>query len=93
MQAALRLYREAVGSVTALTVLTLVTVSLVAPQRVAADGTEWRHCVDGAWGEYNGCLMESSGWFDRKVCDIAFQLDVVVCSARVIGEIKEAAAM
>lgn len=72
----------------------LVALSLLAPSAVSGatsnPGTTWRECVDNSFADYNGCLMESDGWFHRKICDIAFEADVVWCSAKYIGEVKSA---
>ncbi|CAN5645349.1 hypothetical protein BH23GEM9_BH23GEM9_07200 [soil metagenome] len=56
----------------------------------AGPGTVWRQCMDGAWADYNSCLMEADGWLHRKVCDLAFELDVVYCTAKTAGEIRNA---
>ena len=53
-------------------------------------GTVWRECTDAAFASYNSCLMESSNWLHRKVCDLAFELDVVACSAKAAGAIRNA---
>jgi hypothetical protein len=73
----------------------LITVAAAAaalPARVSGAvegvGTVWRECVDEALLDYNGCLMESENWFHRKICDLAFELDVVACTAKAIGEIR-----
>jgi hypothetical protein len=72
----------------------LTAVSLVAPRALSGatsnPGTNWRECVDNSFADYNECLMESSNWFHQKVCDIAFEADVVWCSAKYAGDVKSA---
>jgi hypothetical protein len=53
-------------------------------------GTVWKECMDKAFAHYNSCLMESDGWFHRKVCDLAFELDAVACAAKAAGTIRNA---
>jgi hypothetical protein len=72
----------------------LATVLLLAPHALAGatsnPGTNWRECVDNSFADYNSCLMESSNWFHQKLCDLAFEGDVVWCTAKYIGEVKSA---
>lgn len=80
-------------ALTAGVVPALLALMMAVPVRVEAQGagTQWKGCVDDALLDYNECLMEGGGWFSQKLCDIAFQIDVVVCSATVWGTVKEEA--
>ena len=71
----------------------LVAAALLAPRPTGAQslpGTEARLCTDDAWADYNGCLMESDGFFHRLTCDLAFEADVIWCSAKYGGQVKNA---
>jgi hypothetical protein len=70
----------------------LLLLSLLTPRALGAQssGTTWRDCTDRAFIDYNSCLMESDGWFHRTVCDLAFEADVVWCSAKYAGEVRNA---
>ena len=50
----------------------------------------WKECVDIAFADYNACLMNAGGWFERKLCDLAFEFDAALCTALIIGDIKKA---
>lgn len=64
---------------------------LLAPRALSgAEAAPWKECVDGAFAGYNDCLMESASWFNRKLCDLEFQLEVVKCSAAAAGDVKKA---
>ncbi|HEX2166489.1 MAG TPA: hypothetical protein VHG09_04550 [Longimicrobiales bacterium] len=67
----------------------LAALFLLAPRDVQGAKT-WKGCVDEAFGGYNDCLMESTSWFNRKLCDIDWELEVTLCSAYIIGDIKNA---
>lgn len=56
-----------------------------------ARGAEaWKECVDEAFAGYNTCLMNSGGWFERKLCDLDWELEVALCTAKAVGEIRNA---
>lgn len=63
---------------------------LFAPRDLYGAEATWKECVDAAFAEYNDCLMESSSWFNRKLCDLDFELEVVICSAAAAGDVKKA---
>jgi hypothetical protein len=44
-------------------------------------GTQFIECTDHAWADYNKCLMEAGGPFTRKLCDLAFEADIIWCGA------------
>lgn len=65
------------------------TLFLLAPRSL--EGAEsWKECVDDAFLEYNACLMESTSWFNQKLCDFNFELEFALCSAYIVGDIKNA---
>lgn len=65
------------------------TLFLLAPRSL--EGAEsWKECVDGAFLGYNDCLMESTSWFNQKLCDFNFELEFTLCSAYIAGDIKNA---
>ena len=66
----------------------LMALLLVVPGRARADG--WKACVDGAFVDYNTCLMISTSWFERKLCDLDWEFDVALCTARAVGGIRNA---
>lgn len=55
-----------------------------------ARGQTWKECVDDSFAGYNDCLMSSGGWFDRKLCDISWEFEVSLCTARSVGDIRDA---
>lgn len=54
---------------------------LAAPPVQAADNP----CQAQAWAEYNRCLVQNCGYFDKILCDAAFMLDQAAC---VLGGIQ-----
>ncbi len=44
-------------------------------------GTQFVACTDQAWKEYNNCLMNADRRWEKTLCDIAFDADVVYCGA------------
>lgn len=71
----------------------LAAAAVLAPRAVSAQelpGTEWRRCTDYAWADYNDCLMESDGFFHRLTCDLSFEGNIVWCSAKYGGAVKDA---
>jgi hypothetical protein len=75
---------------------TLAVLALVAPRTVSGaettlPGTTWKECTDAAFADYNDCLMESASWFSRKICDLAFEGNILWCSTKFYGALKEAA--
>lgn len=53
-------------------------------------GQTWKECVDGTFAEYNECLMNSGGWFEQKLCDISWEFEVSLCTAKKVGEVRHA---
>lgn len=62
---------------------------LLAPRSLHGAVT-WKECVDGAFADYNSCLMESTSWFNRKLCDLSWEAEMALCSALKLGEIRKA---
>jgi hypothetical protein len=77
--------RRALAAAVAVAVAVL---GVALPGKVSAG--EWKACVDTAFADYNSCLMSAGGKFDRWLCDIDFELDIVLCSAKFVGDVKEA---
>lgn len=48
------------------------------PRPVAAAETA-APCMDAAWAKYNECLVQSDLELWKKLCDLDFFLDVVIC--------------
>jgi hypothetical protein len=70
--------------------LAAVAVLFAQPRDTSAQaGTEWLACQAGAWSSYNGCLVGANGWWDMKLCDIAFDLDMGHCAMKLIGSYLE----
>lgn len=67
----------------------LAALFLLAPRELHGEG-DWKECVDGAFLDYNDCLMESSSWFNQALCDFNFEFEVALCTAYIVGDIKEA---
>ncbi|HEX6693934.1 MAG TPA: hypothetical protein VF035_04435 [Longimicrobiales bacterium] len=44
-------------------------------------GTQFIACTDQAWADYNKCLVDAGGPFSRKLCDLAFEADIIWCGA------------
>jgi hypothetical protein len=70
----------------------IVLLPLAPPLSAQAEGsgTRWKECMDDALLEYNDCLMDGGGWFSRKLCDLAFEIDAVACFAVAAGNIRNA---
>jgi hypothetical protein len=73
-----------------LTVLAALPVFALAPAAtrvfgeetvVDGPGTDFVKCTDDAWASYNKCLMSSTFSWEQKLCDLAFQADVVYCGS------------
>ncbi|HEX6132799.1 MAG TPA: hypothetical protein VFZ24_02375 [Longimicrobiales bacterium] len=37
-------------------------------------------CTDGAWADYNSCLVGAGSEFGRRMCDLRFVLDLTLCA-------------
>jgi hypothetical protein len=67
----------------------LAALFLLAPRDLHG-AKSWKACIDEAFLDYNDCLMESTSWFNRKLCDLNWELEVALCSAYIVGDIKNA---
>lgn len=74
----------------ALSALLLLGVMLLTNAQQANAQEDFSECVDGAFAEYNSCLMNSTWWLSRTICDLDFEADVVRCGAEQVGQIKGA---
>lgn len=63
----------------------LAGLLLLAPRDASAD---WKDCVDRAFAKYNSCLMQSTSWFNRALCDVNWEFDMAYCTAGTIGGIR-----
>ena len=50
-------------------------------QQESGAGTQFVACVDKALLDYNDCLMSTNSEWRKRLCDLAFQADVVWCGA------------
>ncbi|MBR9989600.1 MAG: hypothetical protein KFH98_07585 [Gemmatimonadetes bacterium] len=67
----------------------LAVLFLLVPRDLQGAKT-WKECIDDSFAEYNECLMESTSWFNRALCDLNWELQVAVCTASAFGDIKNA---
>lgn len=75
--------------VAALIALPALVLAPVAARSVRAEmemeesgpGTEFVKCQDEAWVDYNKCLMNARTSWEKKLCDLAFEADVVWCGS------------
>ena len=51
-------------------------------------GTDFVKCQDTSWADYNSCLMSSDFEWEKHLCDIAFQADIVWCGAVYYRRVK-----
>lgn len=63
----------------------LAALLLFAPRDARAD---WKDCVDKAFAKYNSCLMQTSSWFERALCDLNWEFDMAYCTAGTLGGIR-----
>ena len=73
-----------------LAVALLGSAFILAPRDLFGAAAGWKECVDDAFADYNSCLMESSSWLSRKVCDFDFEFDIAVCTAGALGDVRKA---
>jgi hypothetical protein len=76
------------AQLTVLTALPILVLAPFAPRIAHAEmaeagpaGTDFVACQDKAWANYNSCLMNSDHEWEKKLCDIAFQADIVWCGS------------
>lgn len=65
----------------------LAALFLLAPR--ALHGDTWKQCIDGSFADYNSCLSSTDSRFEKFLCDVAWELDVVACTSKAIGGIKD----
>lgn len=71
-------------------VLALAMLLVPAAPANAQEDDGWVECMNESFAGYNDCLMESSGWFWRMLCDLDWELEVTECSAEAVGQIRGA---
>lgn len=64
----------------------LAALFLLAPRDLHG-AKSFKECIDGTFADYNSCLMESTSWFNRKLCDISWEFEVAVCAAQKVGDV------
>lgn len=64
----------------------LATLFLLAPRDLHGAKT-FKECIDDTFVDYNACLMESTSWFNQKLCDLSWEFEVAVCTAEKIGDV------
>lgn len=52
----------------------------------SAEAARATACMDGAWAEYNECLVESRWEAMKKLCDLQFYADAYACARESIAE-------
>ncbi|HEX6309425.1 MAG TPA: hypothetical protein VFZ69_14610 [Longimicrobiales bacterium] len=58
----------------------LTTAAAVVAPAVDAEQEIVPSCTDGAWADYNSCLVGAGSEFGRRLCDLRFVLDLTVCA-------------
>lgn len=66
----------------------LAALFLLAPRDLHGAKT-WKQCIDSSFADYNACLSSTDSRFERFLCDVAWELDVAVCTATTFGDVKE----
>lgn len=66
----------------------LAALFLLAPRDVHGAKT-WKQCIDSSFADYNACLSSTDSRFEKFLCDVAWELDVAVCTATKFGDVKE----
>ena len=66
----------------------LAALFLLAPRDLHGDWT-WKECIDDSFEDYNGCLSSTDSRFEKFLCDVAWELDVVVCSSKAVGDVRD----
>lgn len=66
----------------------LAALLLLAPRDLQGAKSFFAACMDDSFAGYNECLMESSSWFHRAVCDLSWEFDASYCLAASIGDVK-----
>lgn len=61
---------------------------LIGPPDLRGEKSFFSQCMDDAFADYNECLMDSSSWFSRKLCDFSWEFDAAYCTAAAIGDVK-----
>lgn len=67
----------------------LAALFMLAPRELHG-AKSWKECIDESFADYNACLSPTTSWFERKLCDIAWEFDAALCTALIIGDIKNA---
>lgn len=75
----------------ALLVPGLALAAATMPRPAHAAEEDWKECVDEATADYNSCLVNAVGRWDRWLCDVNWELEVALCTAEAIGKIRDAA--
>jgi hypothetical protein len=68
----------------------VVALAAVLATQAAAQRSTYRECIDNSLLEYNSCLMDAGTSFGMLVCDLSWELEVAYCTAKALGEIRNA---
>jgi hypothetical protein len=66
----------------------LAALFLLAPRDLQG-AKSWKQCIDGSFADYNSCLSSTDSRFEKFLCDVAWEIDVVVCSSRAAGDVRD----
>jgi hypothetical protein len=66
----------------------LAALFLLAPRDLHGAKT-WKQCIDSSFADYNACLSATDSKFEKFLCDVAWELDVVVCSSKAVGDVRD----
>ena len=61
---------------------------LLVPRDLRGEKSFYAQCMDDSFADYNECLMESTSWFSRALCDLSWEFDAAYCTAAAIGDVK-----
>ncbi|HSJ07778.1 MAG TPA: hypothetical protein VK936_13825 [Longimicrobiales bacterium] len=73
----------------AVAVVVVMMVAVLATQ-ASAQRSSYRECIDNSLLDYNSCLMDAATTFGKLVCDLSWELEVTYCTAKALGEIRNA---
>lgn len=66
----------------------LAALFLLAPRDLHG-GWSWKDCIDGSFAGYNGCLSATDSRFEKFLCDVSWEIEVIGCSARAAGNVRK----
>lgn len=66
----------------------LAALFLLAPRDLHG-GWSWKDCIDDSFMGYNSCLSGTGSRFEKFLCDVSWEIEVVVCSAKAAGNVRK----